>query len=37
MATANTGTTIIMLWTMLMVMSHEGTGPPIRWCPPTWL
>ena len=37
MATANTGTTIIMLCTMLMVISQEGTGPPMRWCPPTWL
>ena len=30
-----TGTIIIMLCTMDSVTIHAGTGPPIRWWPPT--
>ena len=36
MEKAATGTIIIMLCTMDSVISHSGTGPPIRWWPPTW-
>ena len=31
-----TGITIITLCTMDSVISQPGTGPPIRWWPPTW-
>ena len=33
---AATGMIIIMLCTMDSVTIHCGTGPPIRWWPPTW-
>ena len=33
---ATTGTIIIMLCTIDRVIIHSGTGPPIRWWPPTW-
>ena len=36
MLKATTGITIIMLCTIDSVMSQPGTGPPIRWWPPTW-
>ena len=36
MLKAITGITIIMLCTIDSVISQPGTGPPIRWCPPTW-
>ena len=36
MLKATTGITIITLCTIDSVVSQPGTGPPIRWWPPTW-